>query len=86
MPIISIFFGLIIRVYHDDHPPPHFHVQYGEWNAIIEIRTGKVLIGQVPRRLMKLVEEWRKQHKFELLRAFNDAQNFKIPKKIKGLE
>jgi hypothetical protein len=38
---LSAFYGLIIRMYYDDHPPPHFHVQYGEYKAKITCSTGK---------------------------------------------
>jgi hypothetical protein len=45
MPIVSIFLGIVIRMFHDDHPPPHFHAAYGEYAAVIDIATGGVLGG-----------------------------------------
>ena len=42
---LSRFYGLIIRMYYDDHPPPYFHVQYGEYKATITIDTLAVLTG-----------------------------------------
>ncbi len=48
MPEISRFFGLIITMYGEDHNPPHFHVQYNEFRAIIEIITGEILQGSLP--------------------------------------
>ena len=86
MPIISIFFGIIIRVFHKDHHPPHFHVQYGEFKAIIEIKTGKILHGKLPKRTHRLVSEWRKLHLFEIQKAWDEAQELKNPRKIKPLE
>jgi Domain of unknown function (DUF4160) len=49
---LSRFYGLIIRMYYDDHPPPHFHVQYGEYKAKITIDTSTVLKGYVPARAL----------------------------------
>jgi len=37
MPTLSICFGIVIRMYYDDHPPPHFHAIYGEYEAKIAI-------------------------------------------------
>jgi len=57
MPILSTFFGIIVRVYHDDHEPPHVHVQYGEFEAIVEISTGRVLAGRLPPRVRRILAE-----------------------------
>lgn len=86
MPIVSTFFGIIIRLFHSDHNPPHFHAAYGSDEAIIEIRTGKILGGKLPPTCKKLVEEWRKLHVIELEKAWDLVSSMKIPKKIKGLE
>jgi hypothetical protein len=43
MPRISAFYGIFIWMYHADHPPAHFHAQYGEHWAKIEIATGNVI-------------------------------------------
>jgi hypothetical protein len=45
---ISRFFGIIIRMFHKDHSPPHFHVEYGEYKAVFSIREQKVLEGNLP--------------------------------------
>ncbi len=45
MPEISRFFGIVIKMYIDDHPPPHFHVEYSEHRAIVGIRTLTVIDG-----------------------------------------
>jgi hypothetical protein len=50
MPTISEFFGIIIRMYWDDHPPPHFHAIYGEHEAQYNITTLDVVNGVLPRR------------------------------------
>jgi hypothetical protein len=86
MPIISAFFGMIFRIFHSDHNPPHIHVQYGEMEAIIEIKTGKILHGKIPKRLQPVVKEWMKLRRLELVRAWDTAQAMKAPHRIKPME
>jgi hypothetical protein len=57
MPRVSTFYGIAIYQYYRDHPPPHFHAIYAEAEAAIEIATGAVLAGGLPRRARALVEE-----------------------------
>lgn len=86
MPVISAFFGIIIRIYHSDHNPPHFHAQYGEHEVIIEIKTGRILSGKIPTRLQYFVELWRKENEVQILEAWDSAQEYEVPKKVKPLE
>ncbi len=86
MPILSVFFGIVIRVYHADHNPPHFHASYGEFEAIIEIESGKFLDGKLPPKGKKLVEEWRRKNLRQIKAAWTSVVSMKAPKKIKGLE
>lgn len=65
MPEISRFYGIVITMYFSDHNPPHFHVRYNDYHAIIDIETGKVK-GEMPRQALRLVFEWLDQHKEEL--------------------
>ncbi len=53
-------------MYYDDHPPPHFHVRYGEYRAILEIETAAVLLGDLPHRVLGMVVEWAAWHRAEL--------------------
>ena len=75
MPVISLFFGIRVTMYYDDHNPPHFHVIYGEYLAEIDIRTGEMLVGDLPRRALKMVEEWTSQNRDALLKIW-ETQNF----------
>src|ERR1051326_3915199 len=59
--------GILIRMFFNDHPPPHFHARYGEFEATIDISTLDVLEGQLPRRALNLVQEWAMIHRGELL-------------------
>jgi hypothetical protein len=66
MPEISRFFGIIIRMYFDDHDPPHFHAIYGESEAQIAIDPIRVIMGQLPGRAISMVLEWAALHQHEL--------------------
>src|SRR5579883_3354841 len=57
---------IVIRMYFSDHEPPHFHAQYGEFEALVEIETLALLRGELPRRAMALVLEWAALHRQEL--------------------
>ena len=57
MPEISRFYGIIIRMYFDDHAPPHFHAFYGGESVVIDIQHLAVLTGNVPPRALGLVME-----------------------------
>lgn len=55
MPAISTFYGILIRMFFHDHPPPHFHARYGEFEATIDIATLDILEGSLPNRALNLV-------------------------------
>lgn len=86
MPILSTFYGIVVRMYHGDHNPPHFHVEYNEFNAIMAIRTGEILAGKLPARVLRMVREWRDLYQDELYQCWIDAQELKDLKKIRPLE
>ena len=58
---------------YNDHPPPHFHVRYGEQRALIDIDTFTVLRGQLSPRVLGLVVEWAVQYRAELTENWNLA-------------
>ena len=58
MPTISEFYGILIRMFFNDHPPPHFHARYGEFEATFAVETLEVLEGELPSRALLLVREW----------------------------
>jgi Domain of unknown function (DUF4160) len=66
MPRISAFYGIVITMYFRDHNPPHFHATYGEHAAKVEIATGEVFEGELPRRAERLVRKWTELHRAEL--------------------
>lgn len=74
MPRISSFYGIVIWMYRPDHPPLHFHASYGEHVAQIELGTLRVLSGSLPRRALRLVRKWARQHAAELAEDWDRAQ------------
>lgn len=86
MPTISAFFGILIRMYYDDHNPPHFHAYYGEHEAIIAIQTLEIMEGKLPKRALAMVLEWTVEHRQELLEDWERAEQHLPLHKIEPLE
>ncbi len=85
MPEISRFYGIVIRINFREHLPPHFHAEYGEEMALIDIRTLAVFEGHLPPKAMGLVAEWASLHQAELQQAWDRAQQHLNPGKIEPL-
>jgi hypothetical protein len=85
MPEISRFLGIVIRMYYNDHSPPHFHAEYGDFEISVEIETG-IVTGRFPPRALKIVREWADQNRERLADNWNSAQNRLPLKRIKPLE
>ena len=66
MPTISSFYGILIRMFFNDHAPPHFHARFGEFEATIDLATLSVHEGHLPSRALSLVQEWAMIHREEL--------------------
>jgi len=79
MPVIARFFGMTVKMYllGKEHNPPHIHILYGEYNAVVDIRTLAVIEGDLPNRALSLVQEWTQLHQAELLEIW-DTQNFRM--------
>jgi hypothetical protein len=58
MPEVSRFYGIVVRIFYDDHNPPHFHAEYGEHEVLVNINTLAFLGGSLPARALGLVTEW----------------------------
>jgi hypothetical protein len=74
VPQISTFYGIVIWMYRPDHPPAHFHAQYGEHWAQIGIAELEVLNGSLPPRALRLVRDWAELHTDELQTDWDLAQ------------
>ena len=86
MPEISRFFGIVIRMFYNDHAPPHFHAEYGEHEALIEIESLAVYAGSLPNRALALVREWAALHRNELRQDWTLARTGRVPAAIAPLE
>ena len=86
MPEVSRFFGIVIKLFYEDHNPPHFHAEYGESMALIDIRNLTVFSGRLPPRVLGLVIEWATLHQQELLDDWERARARQALQKIAPLE
>ena len=85
MPELSRFYGIVIKMYFDDHDPSHFHAEYAEDEAVISIETLAVIAGRLRPRALGLVSEWAAQHQEDLRNAWVKAKNLEAPQKIDPL-
>ena len=70
MPVISLFYGLIVSMYYLDtkkHNLPHIHVRYGEREGVYQIPDGELLEGMLPSNKEKLIKAWIEIHKEDLM-------------------
>jgi hypothetical protein len=86
MPTISVFYGVVIRMFWADHDPPHFHAIYAECEAVVEIQTLRIIRGSLPRRAVALTLEWASLHREELLEDWELCARKEKPKRIPPLE
>lgn len=85
MPVLSMFYGIIVRMYFFDdkqHHEPHIHVEYGDSKAVVDILNGQILAGKLPTNKAKLIQAWLEIHQDELIAnwrlAVNGEELFKI--------
>lgn len=89
MPTISMFYGILIRMFFYDiekHKTPHIHAEYQGQSAVYDIQNGDVLAGELPLKKHKLVVAWIEIHQEDLWADWQLAVEGKIPFKIKGLD
>ena len=85
MPEICRFLGIVIAMLYDDHRPPHFHAEYGEYKISVDINTG-VVDGRFPPRALRAVMEWYGLNQDRLLEDWQLAENHESLKRIPPLE
>lgn len=78
MPVLSRFYGILIRMYFQqaEHNPPHVHAQYGDYVAAVSIQTGEVLDGQLPPKALMMVKKWTGIHRDDLMQIW-ETQEFR---------
>lgn len=82
MPTISMFLGIIIRMFSiNEHNPPHFHAYYQGYEAVFDM-DGEIIEGEMPKRQIKFIAAWAELHRDELLAnwelAINNQPLYKI--------
>ncbi|GMT47606.1 MAG: hypothetical protein IEMM0007_1172 [bacterium] len=88
MPTISMFYGIIIRIYcaPGEHNPPHFHAYYQDYKAIFDILKCELIDGNLPKKQTRLVLAWSELHKDELIANWKLASKGELPFKIEPLK
>jgi Domain of unknown function (DUF4160) len=86
MPEISRFLGISIRMYWDDHGPPHFHAAYGEHEATLRISPVALMSGRLPPRVLSITVEWASRYEAELLANWGYCRRGQVPVPIPPLE
>lgn len=81
MPVLTRFYGIIIRMYfqQSEHNPPHIHAIYGENMAAVCINDGTVLEGELPKKALEMVREWVGIYKKELLKMWETQEFTALP-------
>ena len=87
MPTISMFYGILIRMFlgKKEHNPPHFHAYYQEYKGIFNINSCEMVEGNLPGKQIKLIIAWAELHKDELLADWELANNGERPYSIDPL-
>ena len=85
MPELCRFYGIIIRMFWADHPPPHFHAAYGNQEALVNIFTGEIIAGALPLGARSLVKQWVELHREELIDDWNLASTLQPLNRIEPL-
>ena len=86
MPEVSRFFGIIIRMFYDEHNPPHFHAEYQGAKAVFDF-DGNLLQGDLgSKTARKLVREWTDLHRHELVADWERARRDEDICKIEPLD
>lgn len=86
MPEISRFYGIVIYMFSNDHPPPHFHAKYAEFEILVNINNLSVLHGTFPSRALGMTIEWASMHQKELKELWERFRDCQPVKKIKPLK
>jgi len=85
VPTISVFYGIVIQMFWNEHAPPHFHALYGDDEVLVDLRDFSVMRGDLPRRAMTLVLEWATAHRDELVEDWDLCRRLQHPKPIDPL-
>ncbi len=86
MPTIAYFLGIAVRMFFNDHDPPHFHVRYQQFRARVRIADGEVIGGRLPPTVARLIREWTDLRRDALMRNWMAGRTDGQMERIEGLE
>ena len=73
-------------MWHDNHPQPHIHVEHQGFEVLVQIDTGRILKGKLPKKVASIISEWCETHQSELQENWNRAQRFETLERIQGAD
>ena len=85
MPVLSRFYGIVIRMLFVREFTAHFYAFYDTWELMIGVAPVRIIQGDAPDRVRDLVMEWATQNQYELLTAWNNLAQARSPQPIKPL-
>ncbi len=87
MPTISMFYGIIVRMYcsPSEHNPPHIHAYYQDAKAVVDLNSCEITEGNFPRKQAKMLLAWAEIHHDELMADWDLASKGELPFKIEPL-
>lgn len=86
MPTVAYFLGISIRMFYNDHAPPHFHVGYQGHKALVAIGDGEAIGGRLPPTVARIVREWAALRRDALMRNWEAARTDEPLERIAGLD
>lgn len=86
MPTISIFFGFVVQMYWREHPPPHVHVLYQGYEALIAIESAQVIAGSLPPAALRIVRPWIEHRRAELLANWDRGRRGEPFERVAGAD
>jgi len=86
MPTVAYFYGIAVRMFINEHPPPHFSASYSGQEANVSIETGEVIEGYLPGNTARIVKQWALAHRGELEDNWRRARMNMPLEKVAGLD
>ena len=82
MPLIAEFDGIKVLMYYRDHDPPHFHVEYGEEEALLRIADMQIIAGNLPARVLRQVTAWAQPRQAALALNWVKCRSHAVPDRL----
>jgi Domain of unknown function (DUF4160) len=86
LPTIAYFLGIAVRMFFNDHDPPHFHVRYQGYRARVLISDGEIIDGTLPASVRRLIKEWTALRRGALMRNWQTMRADGQFERIGGLD